>query len=350
MPQSDGGGVDPQSMERSEAQSSERSVNPSSDGLQNRQARRSPRHAAPKPRNAMVAGVTAAVGATTAVVASSASNVASSVAAAAAGGGDGGDKDPRNPQHATKSMEQAIDDAFGVRDMLVWCGMPVLIMLLLRIVLFGCYMIPSGSMLDTIELGDRIVTSKLSPRFFDLQRGDIIVFHDPANWLSSEKQSAVGGDYLIKRLIGLPGDTVSCAGAGEPVTVNGVAVDESAYLKPGVDPSAFPFSVTVTEGHVFVMGDNRANSADSRYHQDDGANGLVPIDDVVGVAVARYWPLDRISLLSGHHDVFSDVPDVTPSGSAGSSSASSGATSDSGSYDASDSSDSSDTTVAGREE
>ncbi|RSX55343.1 signal peptidase I [Bifidobacterium samirii] len=258
-----------------------------------RRARRTPRHAAPRRRDTVASGVVGMTG--------------------------GAGEEPRNPLHATKSMEQAVDDAFGLRDMLVWCGVPVLVMLLLRLVLFGCYMIPSGSMLDTIELGDRVVTSKLSPRFIDLQRGDIIVFHDPANWLSSEKQSTVGGDYLIKRLIGMPGDTVSCAGAGEPITVNGVAVDESAYLKPGVDPSAFPFSVTVTEGHVFVMGDNRANSADSRYHQNDGANGLVPIDDVVGVAVARYWPLDRISLLSGHHDVFADVPDATASGSAGSS-------------------------------
>ena len=346
MPQSDGGGLDPQSWGRSESPSQDGwpgglsvdapdgSSGGSSGGLRwGRSSRRTPRHAAPRPRGAVAAGMGAAVGATAAgvtSVASAASNVASSVSSAT-GGGD----DPRNPQHATKSMEQAIDDAFGLRDMLVWCGVPVLVMLLLRIVLFGCYMIPSGSMLDTIELGDRVVTSKLTPRVFDLERGDIVVFHDPANWLSSE--SSVGGDYLIKRLIGLPGDTVACGGAGEPVTVNGVAVDESAYLKPGVDPSAFPFSVTVTEGHVFVMGDNRANSADSRYHQDDGANGLVPIDDVVGVAVARYWPLSRISLLSGHHDVFAEVPDAAASGSSGSSGslASGGASTASGSSDSS---------------
>ena len=205
----------------------------------------------------------------------------------------------------------AKDDSFTVRDMLLWCGVPILIVMLLRVFLIGVYTIPSSSMRDTIEPGDRVVTSKLTPKIFDLKRGDVVVFHDPANWLSSEQNTALTGDYLIKRLIGLPGDVVSCAGAGQPITVNGVAINESAYIRPGVDPSSFPFSVTVTEGHVFVMGDNRANSADSRYHQDDGANGLVPISDVVGVGVARYWPLNRIGLLYAHHEVFADVPDAS---------------------------------------
>lgn len=206
---------------------------------------------------------------------------------------------------------QPDDESFGWRDALIWCGIPVVVVLLIRIFLIGFYVIPSGSMLDTIEPGDRVVTTKLTPRLFDLQRGDIIVFTDPNNWLSDEHSGNFGGDYLIKRLIGLPGDVVECKGAGEPVTINGVAIDESAYLRPGVDPSAFPFHVEVSAGHVFVMGDNRASSADSRYHQDDGDQGLVPVSDVVGVAVARFWPLTRIGVLSGHHEVFDDVPDGT---------------------------------------
>lgn len=195
----------------------------------------------------------------------------------------------------------------SLRDLLLWCGIPVLVVLLMRLFLFGFYVIPSGSMLDTIEIGDRVITTKLAPDIIKLQRGDIVVFKDPANWLQSE--SSMGSNDLIKRLIGLPGDTVACAGAGQPVTVNGVAIDESAYLKPGVQPSDFPFSVTVTEGHIFVLGDNRANSADSRYHQDDGANGLVPINDVLGVAIVRNWPLNRIGKLDAHHEVFANVPD-----------------------------------------
>ena len=133
------------------------------------------------------------------------------------------------------------------------------------------------------------------------------MFHDPANWLNQETTRGKG-DYLIKRLIGLPGDVVECGGAGQPVKINGVAIDETSCIKSGVDPSSFSFRVEVTAGHIFVMGDNRASSADSRYHQDDGDHGLVPIDNVVGVGLMRYWPLNRMSFLSSHHDVFKDVP------------------------------------------
>ncbi|NMN02593.1 signal peptidase I [Bifidobacterium panos] len=209
------------------------------------------------------------------------------------------------PRHA-KPVDPG---TFTWRDFVLWCGVPVVVMLLVRILLIGCYTIPSGSMLDTIQIGDRVAASKLTPRFFSLKRGDVVVFHDPANWLGGESSSSSKGDYLIKRLIGLPGDVVECAGAGQPITINGVAVDESAYLKSDVQPSSFAFKVTVTAGHVFVMGDNRSNSADSRYHQDDGQHGLVPVSDIVGVAIFRYWPLNRIGLLDSHHEVFDNVPD-----------------------------------------
>ena len=172
----------------------------------------------------------------------------------------------------------------------------MLIVLLIRIFAVGFYEIPSRSMMDTTVPGDRVVTSKLTPKIFDLQRGDVVVFKDPNNWLNEEQSSAPGGGYLIKRLIGLP-------------------INETSYIRPGVDPSAFPFSVTVTEGRVFVMGDNRANSADSRYHQDDGDRGLVPISDVVGVGIAKYWPLDRLGAIDDHHEVFKDVPDASGSNS-----------------------------------
>ncbi|MDU2420504.1 MAG: signal peptidase I [Bifidobacterium scardovii] len=212
----------------------------------------------------------------------------------------------RRPKHASSDAEPS---DFGWRDLLVWCGVPIVIVILIRILFVGFYSIPSGSMLDTIEPGDKVITSKLTPRLFDLQRGDIVVFKDSGEWLTPEERGRFGGDYLIKRLIGLPGDVVECEGAGQPVKVNGVAIDERAYLRPGVDPSSFAFRVEVTAGHVFVMGDNRSNSSDSRYHQDDGSHGLVPVGGIVGVAIARYWPLSRISGLSGHHDVFDAVPD-----------------------------------------
>lgn len=130
---------------------------------------------------------------------------------------------------------------------------PFVAVLLVRIFLIGFYVIPSGSMRDTIEIGDRVITSKLTPKYFDLKRGDIVVFHDPANWLNQETTRGKG-DYLIKRLIGLPGDVVECGGAGQPVKINGVAIDETSYIKSGVDPSSFSFRVEVTAGHIFVMG------------------------------------------------------------------------------------------------
>lgn len=215
--------------------------------------------------------------------------------------------DASAPARSHKARQET--DRFTMRDFFVWCGIPVLVVLLIRIFLFGSYVIPSGSMLDTIEIGDRVVTTKLVPKVFDLKRGDIVVFKDPSNWLGDETSRSADNEFLIKRLIGLPGDTVACLGDGQPVTVNGVAIDESSYIRPGVTPSAFPFSVTVSEGHVFVMGDNRANSADSRYHLDDANHGLVPISDVVGSALLTYWPLNRVGTLDAHHDVFDAVPD-----------------------------------------
>ena len=215
-----------------------------------------------------------------------------------------------NPSsHARHRARPMPGERMSVRDLLIWCGLPIVIVLLIRLFFFGFYSIPSGSMLDTINVGDRVITTKLAPKLIKLHRGDVIVFKDPAHWLQNEGD-VMQGDYLIKRLIGMPGDVVACQGTGKPVTINGVAINESSYLRPGVDPSAFAFKVTVTPGHVFVMGDNRASSADSRYHQDDGANGLVPVDDVVGVGLVTYWPLNRISRLDAHHEVFDGVPDT----------------------------------------
>ena len=222
------------------------------------------------------------------------------------------------PKHAHRQRSQAAQensvtsgtsDSFGFKDLLLWCGVPVVVVLLLRIFVFPLYWIPSSSMMDTIAPDDRVVTlsTKIMPAS-KLQRGDIVVFKDPANWLGAEQVQSGGDGYLIKRLIGLPGDVVECAGPGYPVTINGVAIDESSYVRPGSDPSAFAFKVTVTAGHVFVMGDNRAHSADSRFHQNDGNNGLVPMEGITGKAVLTYWPISRIGTLDSHHDVFAQVP------------------------------------------
>ncbi|MBB2955481.1 signal peptidase I [Bifidobacterium commune] len=184
----------------------------------------------------------------------------------------------------------------------------LLVLVLLRMFAIGVYVIPSSSMEDTIAIGDRLITNRLAGPLKTVKRGDVVVFSDPARWLVG-KQSH-GSDDLIKRVIGMPGDMVECKGGGAPVTVNGVAIDESVYLKPGVEPSIFPFSVKVTAGNVFVMGDNRANSADSRYHADDGNGGLVPMKNIIGVAMLTFWPFAHFRTMNSHHEVFESVPDA----------------------------------------
>lgn len=197
----------------------------------------------------------------------------------------------------------------SIRETLLLILIPILIVVLARVFVADMYVIPSSSMTDTLQVGDRIITSKLSPKFFDLKRGDIIVFKDPANWLGDETENSglFSDQYLVKRLIGLPGDRVRCCTAGGNVTINGTAIDETSYIRPGVEPSSITFDVTVTQGYLFVMGDNRENSADSRYHINDGADGLVPISDVAGVAKFVYWPLNRIHYLSRPDSVFANV-------------------------------------------
>jgi signal peptidase I len=184
----------------------------------------------------------------------------------------------------------------------------LLVLVLLRMFVIGVYVIPSSSMEDTIAIGDRLITNRLAGSLKTVKRGDVVVFSDPAHWLVGKESH--GSDDLIKRVIGMPGDVVECKGGGAPVTVNGVALDESAYLKPGVEPSIFPFSVKVTAGNVFVMGDNRANSADSRYHTDDGNGGLVPMKNIIGVAMLTFWPFTHFKTMNSHHEVFDSVPDA----------------------------------------
>ncbi len=199
---------------------------------------------------------------------------------------------------------------------------------LIKTLLVQAFFIPSSSMHDTLVEDDRIMVSKLTPGPFDLERGDIVVFKDPGGWLEGQKPvEATGwrgalndvltfvglypqdaGEHLVKRVIGLPGDRVACAGPGEPVTVNGVALDEP-YLAEGAIPSQMAFDVTVPPDSLWVMGDNRQRSSDSRLHQGDPGGGAIPVDNVVGKAFVLVWPLDRATVLHNPGDTFEDVPD-----------------------------------------
>jgi signal peptidase I len=193
-------------------------------------------------------------------------------------------------------------------------GVAVLIALVLKTFLVQAFVIPSGSMEQTIQIGDRVLVDKLTPWFGSKpQRGDVVVFKDPGGWLQDEqtttkkedpvviKQIKEGLTFigllpsddekdLIKRVVGVGGDRVKCCDAEGRVTVNGVPLTEGDYLYPGNAPSTQEFDITVPQGRLWVMGDHRANSADSRAHQDTDYGGTVSEDSVVGRARVIAWP------------------------------------------------------------
>ena len=209
-----------------------------------------------------------------------------------------------------------------LRETAIVVALSLVIATLVRIFLVQAFLIPSQSMEDTLLVGDRVLVSKLTTRFGEIHRGDVIVFADPDGWLSPsvDDGSTSLGDrlsdalqfvgvlpedsegHLIKRVIGLGGDTVVCCDDDGRITVNGVAVDESSYLRPGDEPSATEFEVEVPEDELFVMGDHRSNSGDSR------VNGTVPEDRVTGRAFAVVWPVSRWESLS-RPEAFETVPD-----------------------------------------
>jgi len=220
--------------------------------------------------------------------------------------------------------------ALFLRDVAVIIVAAIVISFLIKTFLIRSFYIPSGSMEDTLLVNDRIIVNQLVPDVAPIERGDVVVFTDPGGWLTPSYQppldplsgfvewlgSVVGltapdsNDHLIKRVIGLPGDRVVCCDDFGRLSVNGVPLSESDYVKlrPGATRvSAVDFDVTVPEGTLWVMGDNRYNSQDSRAHQDQPGKGFVPIDDVVGRAILISWPVERWSWLDNYPVVFDGV-------------------------------------------
>ncbi len=198
----------------------------------------------------------------------------------------------------------------------------VVIAVVVKTFFLQAFYIPSGSMEPTMVENDRLLVQKVSYWTGEPSRGDIVVFDDPGGWLAEdESQTATNpvqkalevvglyptGGHLIKRVIGVGGDTVRCCNEQGQLTVNGTGVEESYPLDPSVTADS-PFEVKVPEGYLWVMGDNRDNSADSRAHMGDPGGGFVPVSDVVGKAWLRVWPLDRGGFVKGT-DAFDDVAD-----------------------------------------
>jgi signal peptidase I len=212
-------------------------------------------------------------------------------------------------------------------DFVVIVGTAMVLSVAIKAFLIRSFYIPSGSMLETLQINDRIIVNVMAPEVMPIERGDIVVFRDPGGWLGAiqtvEKEpiqeladfvlgtfgitAPDSAEHLVKRVIGLPGDVVECCDPQRRLIINGVPIDEP-YIAPGANPSDLEFKVTIPEGSYWVMGDNRGNSTDSRFHQDLPSKGFVDENFIVGKAFVISWPVSNFKWLDNHPEVFSDVP------------------------------------------
>jgi len=198
--------------------------------------------------------------------------------------------------------------------------LPILIVVALVVSLFiksflvQFFYIPSGSMENTLQVQDRVAVNKVPFISDNIKRGDIVVFRDPNNWLPENLEDSSNSiaskaksllvtvgvlpnpakQYLVKRVIGVAGDRVLCCTASGKLSINGTEVTEP-YIYGGDAPSDMKFDVTVPEGKLWVMGDHRGASADSRYHQEDVNGGFVPLESVSGRVVSVIWPFKNLT-------------------------------------------------------
>ncbi|MFC7016851.1 signal peptidase I [Streptomyces viridiviolaceus] len=241
-------------------------------------------------------------------------------AAPASGNGSGTTEDGAVKDERSGTEDQGADGTPAAKKQRsFWKELPILIgialvlALLIKTFLVQAFSIPSASMQNTLTEGDRVLVDKLTPWFgSEPDRGEVVVFHDPDQWLAGEPtpepnalqvflswiglMPSADEKDLIKRVIGVGGDTVECKGTG-PLKVNGKALNEP-YVYPGntpcsVDDQGGQFKVKVPEGYVWVMGDHRQNSRDSRYNQSDKNRGMVPVKEVIGRAVVVAWPINH---------------------------------------------------------
>ncbi|HEU5223568.1 MAG TPA: signal peptidase I [Candidatus Lumbricidophila sp.] len=219
---------------------------------------------------------------------------------------------------------------YFLRDLVLIFFVAILVSFLVKTFLIRSFYIPSESMQGTLLKNDRIIVNELVPNVVPIERGDVVVFKDPGGWLFEAPKpdvppiaaavdwllSLVGlsapdsNDHLVKRIIGLPGDHVKCCNALGQMLVNDVPLKEPYIVVPPGETRASrdDFDVVVPEKSLWVMGDNRYNSKDSRYNRETPLKGFVPTDRVVGRAFVISWPTSRWTWLGNYPDTFSGIP------------------------------------------
>jgi len=201
-----------------------------------------------------------------------------------------------------------------LKELPVLVVVALVVSLLIKTFVVQFFYIPSGSMENTLQIKDRVAVNKVPFISNSISRGDVVVFRDPDDWLPeivdydtnkyvSKAKSALvavgvlpnpAKQYLVKRVVGVAGDHIVCCTKSGNLTINDVEVTEP-YIFAGNKPSEMKFDVTVPEGKLWVMGDHRGASADSRYHQEDINKGFVPLSRVTGRVVAVIWPFKNIT-------------------------------------------------------